>query len=191
MSTIRSGAVLNYVDAMSYELQVGKLREQMYGTSNYTTLASGITATAVAILGWNLQPTASSTSNPIASQTHPNILASSPANGYRMSRGVKAGIGASVGVGMLMVIILFAWVIILRRKNRNLLAETKIKKESSTQSRSCELCNSHNHELGDESWRELDNSQINELSHRDLYELNSITVPAEMSVATPKTLTAQ
>ena len=48
-----------------------------------------------------------------------------------------------------------------------------------------------NHELGHASIRELGGSQTNELDHGSLCELDPVSYLVEMSVATPKTLTAE
>lgn len=157
-----------------------------------TTLTSEITAQAASIVGWNVQPTQSPTSNPITSQINPSLPS---ANGYRMSDSAKVGIGVSVGIGTLIGIALIAWTIILTRRNRNLSANAKISKKPQTSSRTdsrmfeipsqpCELCGSQSNELGGE--------HINELNHhRSLCELDPVTVPVEMSVATPKMPSAQ
>ena len=164
-----------------------------------TTLASRITAEASAIVGWNVQITTSSTSNSITSQINSNIFSSfttqthssTSASGHRLSSGAKAGIGVFAGVGILIFITLIAWTVILKRRNRSLLAGIETTKESQTRSHgtdpSCEHCDSQTNELGHESLRELGGSQINELSHRSLCELNPISVPVEMSIPSPKT----
>lgn len=166
-----------------------------------TTLASRTTVKAVPIVGWNVQ-SATLPTNPVTSQINSNILTSfstqtrtSPsANGHQLSNGAKPGIGASAGVGMLIVMIFIAWTVILKRKTRNLSAEIEINRKFHTQShgvdangvfnlsRSCEHCDSRPHELDHENVRELDDSQINELPHRSLHKLDPVSVPVEMSI---------
>ena len=164
-----------------------------------TTLASVITAEAAAIIGWNVQSSAFSTSNPINSNTLTSFSTQTPsspsANGYKLSSGAKAGIGVGFGVGLFMVITLIAWTIILKRKNKTLSTRIQTSNESQTQPndvfhlpQSCEHCNSQSHELDHGNMRELDSSQINELNHRSLCELDPAPIPVEMSHATPKTM---
>lgn len=179
-----------------------------------STLKSKITAQAASIVGWNVQPTPSSTStsilpvsarpfrslDPITSQTDPSLAS---ANDYRMSDSAKVGIGVSVGIGILIVIALIAWTVILTRRNRKLSAKIKISKKPQRSSRidsngveipsqTGELCASPSNELGDGSLGELGGAHINELNHhRSLRELDPITVSVEMGIATPKTPSAQ
>lgn len=169
-----------------------------------TTITSDITADAVSIVGWNVQPTASSNSNPITSHLNSNTLTSfsaqspsSPSNnGYRLSSGATTAIGISATVGIIFATAIIVWIVVLKRKNRNL--STKRSKKSQIPpndidsngvlnlSRSCEHCNFRNHELGHQSMRELDSSHLNELNHRSLCELDPVTIPVELSAATPK-----
>lgn len=196
---IQSGADI----AIGSELKPGYLDELDSSNSKpqfigLTTIESDITAQAASVIGWNVLSIAPPTASPTQTSSPPS------ADGSRINSGVKAGIGVSVGVGTLIVISLIAWAIILKRRTKRLSAELQTSQQSRTQpngtasadgvfnlSQSCDHCNSRSHELDHENMRELGGSQINELSHRSLCELDSAYVPVEISVATPKSLTVR
>lgn len=221
MSTIAKGMKLIYANEKDYRGVLTKFKT-LSSTFNpnpqvsWTTLASKITAQAAAIIGWNVQPSASSTSNPITSPINSEILApfttqttpSSPStstSGDGLSSGAKAGIDVSAGMGILLIITLIVWTVLLRRRNKKLSAEigTGISKEFQTQSshgidsndgvfnpaRLRELSASQTNELGHhQSLREIGGSQINELGRRSLCELDDpVFVPVELSGVTPTT----
>lgn len=202
---------LEYVDGENLRVSLSEPNNPLSEYDSFpqlstTTLVSDITAQAVAIIGWNVQSTASPTPNPSTNQTNSKFLtyfatqtpSSPPANGSQLRSGAKAGIGVSVGVGIIFIIALIAWTIVLKRRNRNLSAKTQTNKDLQTQSKDvfnppplCERCGSQSNELDHENLREIGGSQMNELSHRSLGELgNPVSVPVELSVATPRTLTA-
>lgn len=196
MSKIDCGSKLTYAHAKAFhQLLPSELSfylNNLYITPSITRLKARVTAQAAAIVGWNVQPTASSTSNPTTGQPS--------ANGYELSSGAKAGIGVAGGFGILIFIALLAWTVTLKRKVRNLSADINISKESQIQSsstdsigvsnspRSCELESSQINELSHRSLGELDGSQINELSPIHLCEVDSVSVPPVGLVAkSPKT----
>lgn len=212
MSTIDKGITLIYANERDYRGVLSKFKtlSSTFNPNpqvNWTTLASKITAQASAIIGWNVQPSASSTSNPITSQTKSDILTSfttqSPSSpstsGDGLSNGAKAGIGVSVGLGILLIITLIVWTVLLQRRNKKLSAEIGTSKEFQTQShgidsnsvfnppRSSEPPASQTNEPGHESSREIGGSQINELGRRSLCELDPVSIPVELSIVTPTT----
>ena len=206
MSTIEKNVEVTYVEGDLKDYQFGlALIEEITSSIEpmQSTLASTIiTAEAAAIIGWNVQSSAFSTSNPINPNTLTSFATQTPvspsANGYKLSSSAKAGIGVGIGVGIVMVVTLIAWTIILKRKNKTLSTRIQTGNESQTQSnhvfnhhQPCEHCNSHSHELDHENMRELDSSLINELDHRSLCELDPGPVPVEMSFATPKNLSVE
>jgi hypothetical protein len=145
-----------------------------------------VTVRAEPIVGWNVQPTASSISNPTTSQINSSFVTSfstSPtASGSELSSGAKAGIGVSAAVGLLIVIAFIAWIVILRRRIRALSAEIKVSNEPKLQSQGADLNGLFNKP-------ELGGSQIHELSHRSLCELDPISAAVELTAGSPKPLT--
>ena len=202
MSTIDPRQTLSWISATN--------AEQAVSIKTTTSTASRrITVFVASIVGWNVQPTAFSNSNSISSQVNVDILTSfatqtrsaAPANHYRLSSGATAKIGVSADVDVIIVVILIAWTVILRRRSRSLSTKMKISEESRNQSHRADsngVCDPPQssefndfqqvNELGRESLREICGSQINEFSHRSLYELDPADNPVEMSLGSPKGL---
>lgn len=172
-----------------------------------TTLTSPTFAYAAPIVGWNMESNAIQTSNPVPNQIITKIVTSfstqthsfSPKMEYGMSSGAKAGIAVSAGVGIFIAIILISWTVRLRRRNRKLSTQIKIHDEFHQIHSSdldpnggifvnppqpYELRNSHINELRNhEIRREIGGSQINELGHRSMHELDTTLAPVRPAVA--------
>lgn len=152
--------------------------------------------TAIPILGWNVQPTTSPSGNSTSSQTDSKTVTSFPtptlSRSDGLSNGIKAGIGVAVAVSALIIITLFAWIVILKRRSRNMMVKMdagdhRIGSDSQSNSNpSPELDNSQINELhhsNSNPLRELDDSQIHELHPSNLYELQSVSARAELAAA--------
>jgi hypothetical protein len=189
--TVDFGIVLSYASPLSFN------------TDSYIftslTVTSDSTVGAIAVVGWNVQSTASSTSSTrlIRSQTESQtatalsrpagILATSTgslraannagesitlinddSNPTGLSAGAKAGIGVGVAAGILIILALFAWIFILKRRSRKHLNAD----EKSTANPNDTAPKAY--ELGD--------SQINELHHTSpLSELEPASAPAHQA----------